>query len=375
MKKILSMAAVAVMAVLGLVSCNDSNDTPKYVDVLVTNGVYVVNRGNQSSSIDGSLTYFDYTADKTSQNVYRLKNNASLGGSVCGATTYGSRIYIVGGDEQMIFVADKSTAAKIANIPTTGMKPRSVAGYGGMVYVSTYDNKVLAIDTLSNTITKTYECGNYSEGIDAIGKYVVTADSDYGKCEGNASISVIDTTTGKTTTYKNDLIMNPSKIMTFVDAYGSLHIYYLDYGKFDASYNQTGNGVYEIDNTGKSHKICDATMAAVGPNGYMYVINAPYSSKKTAPQYKVVSLGSTSNISQTFIDGKDIDAPAAIEVDPANGLIIITSYLKDADGKTQYSAPGKAIIYNAAGSKVKEFATGVDPVTICFSYGIKTIEL
>lgn len=374
MKKFFSMVATIATAALALTSCNDSNNDPQEFDVLVSTGAFIVNSGNVSKGVDGSLSFYDYTNQTTSQNVYRSKNGVSLGGTVNDAIVHGSKLYIVGSGEKTIFVANAKTIEKIINIPTGEYTPRHIAAYGDKVYVSTYNNKVLAIDTLTCTVQKTYDCGNYSEGIKAIGKYVFTADSNYGSGKDGASITVIDTEEGSSNSYKNDNIVNPTEILTFVDDYGYLHIYYVDSGSYDANWNQSGQGVYEFFTNGTSKKIVEATMAAVGTNGCMYTINAPYTYPATEPTYKIIDL-STGYIS-SFTDGKDIASPAAIAVDgtdPYNNLVFITSY-NMVDGYASYSTPGYAMIYKGnTGAKISKIDTGVGPTSLCFNYHIEKV--
>ena len=56
MKKYLLSLAVVLAGITLLASCDD-NDGPSYQYVTYSNGAYVVNAGNMSGSIDGTLTY------------------------------------------------------------------------------------------------------------------------------------------------------------------------------------------------------------------------------------------------------------------------------------------------------------------------------
>lgn len=375
------MAAVLAMAVLTMTSCND-DDTPNYSTVTVTDGLFIVNAGNKSGGIDGSLTFFDYASAKASQGVYKAKNNASLGITANDAVVYGSKIYIVGSGENTVFVANSKTIAKVANISTGDNTPRHIVAGGGKVFVSAYgkeneNGKVFAIDTLTNTITKTYEAGSYPEGINGVGEYLFVANSDYGNGQ-NPSISKININTGASELIKNDQIKNPSDILV----YGS-RVFYVDGGGYDANWNQSGQGVYELQSSGFSKKICETTMAAINTYyGIIYAINAPYTYPATTPQYIMYEL--SSNSTREFIDGKDIAYPALIKVDPLTNNVLITSY-NIVDGKTSYKTPGYGMLYNSTGSKLTykdesgatkdvRFETGVGPTGACFRYGTVTIQ-
>lgn len=353
MKKYFSIMALAAVAVLGFTACSDDDDAPQFEPVTISEGVFVINTGNKSNGIDGSLTYYDYAKATASQNVYKTTNGASLGGTVNDAVIYGSKIYIIGSDESTIFVADKNNKLKkITNIKAEvngeAVKPRHAVADGGFVYVTTYNNAVLAIDTLTYEITDTYACGSYAEGITVNNGILYTADSDYAK--GNASISMINLTTKATTTFTHELINNPTDII-----FDNGHCYILDNGTYDANWNQSGQGVFELTNDGSVKKLMEATSMAVA-DGKIYGINAPYSYPATDPTYNVYDIA-TGKVS-TFTDGRDISYPSMISADPVNGNVYITSYQLN-NGYADYAIEGYCVIYSADGTYKSKFECGV----------------
>ncbi|MBO5157174.1 MAG: PQQ-binding-like beta-propeller repeat protein [Prevotella sp.] len=354
MRKFYSIMAMAAIAALCLTSCDDDDDAPKYYAVETTEGVFVTNGGNMSGKIDGSLTYYDYANGKASHNVYQAANGASLGGTVNDAVVYGSKIYIIGSDESTVFVADKKTLKKVANVAIKvkgeAATPRHAAAYDGKVYVTTFSNAVLAIDTLTNTIAETYECGSYSEGIAVSDGKLYVADSDYGK--GNASISMIDLKTKTTTTFKHENIKNAVGI-----AVVNGRLFVQDSGSYDANYNQSGQGVYEIAN-GNVTKLADATeMAVDASHGKIYTINAPYTYPATPVSYGVIDTA-TGTVSK-FCDGTEIEYPGKISVDPVKGNVFITSYVMGTGGYADYKAPGYCTIYKLDGTYQGKFDCNV----------------
>ena len=64
MKRHLFNFAALMMGVALFTACSDSDSEKTTYPVAVTDGFYVVCSGNTSSSINGSLTYFDYTSLK-----------------------------------------------------------------------------------------------------------------------------------------------------------------------------------------------------------------------------------------------------------------------------------------------------------------------
>lgn len=390
MKKFLSLFAIAAMSLTLFTACDDDNDTPELKPVNVSEGVFIINAGNQTSSIDGSLTYINATTGAVTQNAFQSVNGRSLGGTVNDAVVYGNKLYIVSTDDNTLEVVDRSTLTSIKQISTTsllgatgGLKPRHVIAYSGKVYVSTYgdpatwgsyntDSKgyVVAIDTLSYAATK-YQVGNYPEGMTISDGHLYVANSSSGT--GVApSISSIDLTSGTVTEIKDELIKNPVQIEAVNGA-----LYILDSGTYDASYNQSGNGVYELKN-GKVTKVADATLMTVSNKSItrnieaspvLYLINNPYTYPAKPVTYSVYA--PLSGETTTFIDGSDIESPSGISVDPVTGKVYILSYVMGESGYADNSVAGYVNEYSASGTFIKKYTTGVGPTAIAFNTAVK----
>ena len=358
MKKYFLLWAMAGMtATLSLTSCSEDDDAPKLIPVETSEGVFVINSGNQSGGIEGSLTYYDYATASAKQSVYKNANGEGLGVTSNHAVVYGSKIYIVGSGEQTVFVADRKTLKKITNISVkvngeAAMPRQAIAGYG-YVFVSTYSNAVVAIDTLTNSISKTYPCGYYTEGMAIYNGFLYTADSNYGNGkQDNAgpSISAISLTTGETATFTHNLINNPIDVK-----FAGGRLFVLDSGLYDANWNQVGAGLFEIVN-GDVKLIADATEMAVS-NNKVFLFNAPYTYPATTPTYKVFD--ATSNKLTDLCDGSDIESPGKISVDPVKGYVYITSYHMGDYGYADYKGNGYCVIYNENGNKQGQFDCSV----------------
>lgn len=369
MRKFYSLFAIAAIAAFGFTSCDDDDDAPVLVPVETSEGAFVVCGGNMGGKIDGSLTYFDYASGTATQNAYKAANGESLGGTVNDAIIYGSKIYIVGSDEKTVFVANKNTLKSVAKIKAEvngeAVTPRHIAADYGKVFVTTFNNAVIAIDTLTNTIADTYECGSYSEGIAVSDGKLYVADSDYG--HGNASISMIDLKTKTTTTFKHENIKNAVGI-----AVVSGRLFVQDSGSYDANYNQSGQGVYEIVN-GNVKKLGDATeMAVDAVNSKIYTINAPYTNPATPVSYGVIDVA-TGSVSK-FCDGKEIGYPGKISVDPIKGNVYITSYVMGASGYASYKEPGYCTVYGPDGTYRSKFDCGVGAGVVVPNTSIEYVQ-
>ena len=377
MKKILFSFAVMALGTTLLTSCLGDDKTDQPAEYVVTNGALIVNNGNSTNGIDGTLTFLDYETGEARQGVFKNANGMSLGGTPNSVMCYGDRVYVAGSDENAVFVMNKKTFKLIEKISTTdemgeaeGAMPRSLTAYEDKVFVSTYGGYVAVIDTLTLSVRNTYKVGSYPEGM-AVGTkdnvpYLYVANSDYGN--GNGSISVINLSSGSTSEIKG--VRNPQEL-----AVAGENIFVLDWGYYDENWVQKDAGVYLINGNNVTKLIPDATgMAAAGYN--IVTFNAPYDSNKKV-SYSIFNIAySTLSTFTLSSDGANhIDSPAAISVDPNTGYVLIASRKINSDtGYPDYSAPGFVNMYTGNGEFVKSFDTGVEPHQITFLYGTVKVK-
>ena len=374
MKKYVSLLAVAATAAFALTSCNENDNTPWLLPVVTPNGVYVVNSGHQSGGINGSLTYYDYETGEATTGVYQAANNGnSLGMTANHAVVYGSKIYIVGSGEKTVFVADKNTLKNVANIRMVAngeaVTPRQVVAAYGYVFVSTYNNAVVAIDTLKNAIAQTYKSGDYSEGMTINGPYLYVANSNYGRGkEENSfpSISEINIYTGDTAMYVNEKLNNPVDVK-FVNN----RMFVLDSGSYDENWNQVGAGVYELVGGQPYFRAAATEMGVDGAR--LFLINAPYTSEGTEPTYTMFD--TANNGLTTFSTGTDIQYPGKISTDPVKGYVYITSYTIGASGYANYKEPGYCVVYDINGNKLGQFNCGVGAGYVVPNFTVDYVQM
>ena len=397
-KYLLSLALMAMGSTLltGCLGDDSNNNTP--AEVPVTKGVFIINNGSFYNSIDGSLTYINYATMTPSaqQNVYQMVNGESLGGTPNDVLVYGQKVYIVGSDENTIFVLDAKNSRELKKVSTTallgdaeGRTPRRIAAFEGKVYFTTYGDGdkgyVAAIDTTKFdrndpiTFDAKYQVGSHPEGLafgidgtNTVTLYV--ANSDWSM--GNGSISKIDITSGNVTNTEFEKVKNPQEIAVAGDV-----LYVLDYGHYDEAYNQTDAGVYKISGNSVSLVVPNATgMAAAG--FYIYTFNDPFGGT-TGPSYSVYDIRSNSTAKLNLSGDSDhpIFSPRAIAVDPNTGNIFIASRQKDPDtGYPAYAMPGFVNVYQGYGLNanpgqfVESFQTGVEPHKIEFVHGTAKIQ-
>ena len=377
MKKYLFSFAVLAMGMSLLTACsNDDDDAPQKHLVDVSNGMFLVGSGNKSAGIDGNVSYIDYAKGVSTANAFKAVNGKSVGKTANFITSYGSKLYIVVDGEATIWVCNKQTLKIEKQLSTIellgekdGLSPRCAVGYDGKLYFACYgksldgDNGIVAaIDTVNFAKQQTYTVGSYPNGVALCGGYLFVTNSDYGMCV-KPSLSKIDLKSGVVTEIKNEAITNPMEILTVDNA-----VYFLDYGTYDANWNQTGAGVRKVTLDGKVTKVVDGT--AMGSDGKkIYTVNAPYGAGTiTYPIYDIAT-GAT-----TTWEPKGIFSPALIAADPVTGNVFVVSYQENPDkpGKAGYALPSYTNQYNAQGDFVKKYEnTATGPISVVFNTGVK----
>lgn len=375
MKKYFLSFAVLLAGTVVLTSCNDDDDAP-YVPqpIDVNHGVYVVNSGNQGGQINGSLTYLDATTWTLEKDAFSKVNGRSLGMTANDGIVYGSKLYIAVTGENTIEVLDNNTLKSLKQINTTaaigedkGKQPRHIIANDRYIYVSTFGGYVAAIDTATYEVVKTYATTPntdevakvYPEGMAIAGNTLYVANSSYGngKCP---SIGKIDLTSGNVTLIEDkENITNPNAVYV-----NGSDIYFLDYGTYDANWNQTGAGVKKISGEDITDIVAATSMSVAGNKIYTY--NTPYTTPATTPEYNVYDM--TTGKTTEFIAADSDDAPfsaAAICADPVRGYVYIASLNKDTETEyASYKTDGYINVYDLSGKLVKKCVTGVGPTAI-----------
>ena len=367
MKKMLNLAVMLLGVALFTACEKDNNDDHGSVPVFVNSGVYVVCSGSMSSGINGALTYFEYATKKNTLNIFKESNGMELGLTANDALRYGDKMYIVVDGENCVFVTNAKTMKLLHTIKTTdatmlgeqgGKSPRRIASYNGNIYVSTFGGYVAAIDTINFALQKKYQVGSYPEGVAISSSGIMyVANSDYGY--GNASISKVNLATGEATDLKDENIRNPQTIAVYGTGF-----YFLDYGVYGPApdYAQEHAGVYRYLNGVVTQVVPNATgMAAYDQTILTY--NTPYGGAGVSYSMYDVTSGQLSSYQP-----KDIEYPAAIEIDPVTGYVIIASY------KMVTSEWGTYPDYTSNGY-VNVYANGFNTVSATFECGVSPTRI
>lgn len=344
-----------LLAATAFVACDEdeevTNGNNQAPFVAQSTGFFVVNEGSSWNTIEGTLTYMDYTQEAANNGVFAAANGRSLGATPNGACLYGSKLYIPVTESNTIEVVSltdmKSTQIKL-DAHLAGA--RSIVSHKGAVYASLYSGHVIKLDTASLQVADSLALGagnTYPERMVVAGEKLYVPNSGY---MYGTTVSVIDLATFTKTT---DLTVpqNPTKL----EADASGNVYLLCMG----DYATQAATIYQLDViTGNATALAQATMMDI-PDGTntLYACNAPYGGEVS---YFKMNLASV-NLTQEKLN-VSVNAPYAIAVDPVNGNIVVTSMQSSYD----YTAPGYANVYDSNCQLLKKVDTGVNPGTICF---------
>lgn len=363
MKKYLLSIAVLMAATISFTSCDDDDDCPTCPPpvTIVQNGVYVINEGNYSYQINGTLDFLGYDVAKgtysMTDSIFEKVNGRSLGGTPNDALIFSdSLLCIAVADENRVeFV---NTLTKKASTAIKIEKPRELAYESGSnyIYVSSYTGKVYKIDMTTRTIAgESEKVGANLEGIAVAGNKLYVCNS----CNPDYTYNKNVVELNANTLAKNqdiEVVDNPVDVINAGDA-----IFILSMGNYGDK-----PATVQMLKDGQLSTIGNATMMAYDAyNDQLYMINAPFGGDK---EYKVYNLknGQTT----TFLTNPDIFSPYSLAVNPVNGDVFITSSTKNPDtGYADYTADCKLYRYTSAGTLLGTYDCGVNPGTIvCDSY-------
>lgn len=344
-----------------LTSCSDDdvNDEPVYEPVDVSNGLFVVNRGNYFNKIEGSLTYLDYSTNLAKQNVFQAANNRSLGASPNSGIIYGSKMYVAVSQSNVVDVIDVKSMKSLKQIKPVegnGTEPRYLASHNGKVYVSMFDGYVAKIDTVSLAVESSVKVGDNPEEIAVAGDYLYVANSGYGKGE---TLSKIDLRSF-TETKKINVGLNPSKIVA-----NERYLFVICMG----NYKDIKAMAKRVDvATEKVTDFAPATLAAIDGDD-VYLINSPYG--MDAKDYTYLKYSDDSPLNPEPFVSEGVDSPESVAVDPVTEHVFVGSFVMGAYGYADYSVNGYLKEYDEDGKFVRRYETGVDPYYIIFNTSVR----
>ena len=364
MKRNLLKYILVILVCLAIASCRKYTMSPRRGGgTFPISGLYVLNIGQADTS---SLSFYSLNTKQITADQYQTANGQTLGQTGNDIEIYGSKMYIVVTNANVVDIVNPKTGKLIkqdsllnSTIATPWYnyqkQPRNIAFYKGSAYISCYDGTVAVMDTLTLSIKATIALPGsfYQEGLVVANDKLYVADTDFGITN---TVSVISLKTNKEI---KKITVIPDPVSLAADSYGNVYVL-SSYTDDFQSYNISPGGLTIIDSktdnvkpnpvpgTGQIEKSSipitvngDLVYYATGDNKI-----AVYNAKTQAP------------ISTSFVtDGTAIQFPNSIAVNAATGEVYI------GDAKDRISN-GSIDVFDKTGKLEYAFATGINPVKI-----------
>jgi YVTN family beta-propeller protein len=312
-------------ALLTLGACSKNDDPgPDPTPIPDYYGVFVLNEG-QFGQQNASLGFIKI-------NDMGYSDTTNLGNNGNDAIRFGGNMYITVTESNKVVVVNYYSGKIVKTIPMK--QPRNLAYLGKNVFVTNYNNRVVAIDTTSLTAVDSIEVGRTPEEIVRMnGKlYVANSGSKDGWSNGNFD--------------KTISVLNPSPLsisrtievaenVTSLTADSARNRLYANTSAIDAS---RPSRLYVINTQSENEAPVKLTF---GANRMLTVGNqALLISDNFEPNKKqILLMDLTNRNTEKFIDNSEIKDPYALAIHPVGGEI----WIADANG---YSAKGKVYVYN-----------------------------
>ena len=353
MKKIIrSFYFVLIAAVFTACEKNDPVPEPEQPGESIS-GVFILNQGSYGLNNAG-ISYYDFETGNVRFDIA----NGKLGDTGQDMIAYGSKLYVSVSSSGRVSVFDLKSQTSITDIDLSDgdqpREPRSLASYGGKVYVTTYDGNVVRIDTTSLSQDGITPVGSNPEGIAAVnGKLYVANSGGLNYPDFNNTLSIVDIATfqeEKTLTVG----LNPNVV--HADSYGNVYLTYV------GNYADVSGGIQRIDT--KTNAVSDISISAnhdftiVGDSLYFYgtTYDSDWNTISSFGIYNVKTQQLVTN--QLITDWTSIQTPYGIGVNETTRDV----YIADTD----YSTPGVVYVFGADGKKKNTLNVGVNACKFVF---------
>ncbi|MDD2327178.1 MAG: YncE family protein [bacterium] len=345
---------ITLSAALLLWGCADNNnpaeETPDNSKALL-----ILNEGSREGN-NATLARYDLQEETIIKEYFNLVNKDGLGDVANDMVQHGSKIYIAVTNSGTVEVIDAASGISIQQIimktaSGASKEPRRLAAYGGKVYVTSFDDTVTRIDTLSLAIDGSVTVGMDPEGIAIKNNKIYVANSGGLNWENgyDNSLSVINLTSF-TEEKKIEVGTNPGSL--YADSQGDLYL------------TVTGNyadepGAFKMIRSGSSTVETIAGIASpqkfVISNNMAYIICGAWEEPNRLVVYDCLE---EEIVSDSFIsDGTEIPIMNNVSVDPVTGDFFVAS--------TDYIHPGDVYWFDKRGTlKNRLIAVGINPSVV-----------
>ncbi|MDD2243231.1 MAG: hypothetical protein PHR13_01260 [Dysgonamonadaceae bacterium] len=340
-------------------SCSDLEDIIDVSELppLQTKKLLILSEGGMGLN-NSTLALFDLRSNFKDLDYFQTTNNRGLGDTANDILKYGSKIYLVINGSSVIEIINVENGKSLKQIPlkTTDGKskqPRSIAAYGGKVYITSFDDTVTRIDTTLLSVDANITVGQDPEGICIKNNKIYVANSgglNFMSGDYDKTVSVINLQSFKEEK-KIEVGMNPNKI--YADSEGDIYVnirgnYTSEPAAFKKITPSTGV-VSTIENV--------VATEFVLVNDKAYILLSEWGKPSVIKVYDCLSEKLTT---ETFIsDGTVIDNGYKINVDAFSGDVYVNT--------SDFISAGSTFCFDKNGKlKFKLDKVGLNPCGIVF---------
>lgn len=340
---------LSLLAALFITACSDT-DSPIDEPLPVDQTLYILNEGgfNQNNS---TLAHYNVETGELDRDYFRTVNKRGLGDTGNDMMLYGSKLYVVVNVSSTIEVLDAANGKSIRQIDMkledgSAREPRQIVSHDGKVYVTSYDDTVTRIDTLTLEIDTSIEVGLDPDGIVVSNNKLYVANSgglNYANGYDN-TVSVINLG-NFTEENKIEVGVNPTNLQS--DSRGNIYVSVLgNYFDILPSFKRIDRTTGEVTTI---EEVTSPSRFIISDNK-AYIVNGSYG----AP-YRVMVYDCQEQklLSDNFVtDGTEISTIHNITRDEKNGDLYVMAadytapssvYCFDKDGKLKYTLPAVGI--------------------------------
>ncbi len=354
MKKNRLFIYLMALAALFFTSCEkdpiEKPDVPEETSALL-----ILSEGSFNSN-NSTLANYNLETGALDRDYFNTVNQRGLGDTGNDMLLYGSKVYIVVSGSNIVEVINAKTGKSLKTITIQGT-PRNAAAYNGKVYVTSFDDKVTRIDTLSLIAEASITVGRDPEGICVANNKIYVANSgglDYATGNFDSTVSVIDVNSFKEEK-KIEVGKNPYQV--FADSQGDIYVstraIYDGWTQIASSTLKKISGLtYEVE-----------TISGMDPSKFTIVNDKAYIviNDYTKAIVSVYDCVNEKVLVENLVPANlEMGTPYYVSVDNASGDLFITDPL-------DYKIPGNVHCLDKDGNlKYSLKGVGVNPTVVIF---------
>ena len=328
---------------------------PEPIPDTYANGLFILNEGlfQQNNS---TLSYYNFKDGTFTENIFLNVNHRGLGDVGNDLQRYGSKLYIVVNNSNIVEVVDAKTVQSLKTINLNGKQPRYITFLDNKAYISCFDGDVVRIDTAALEVEATVHTGPNPDGICTCnGKIYVSNSGGLSAPNYGNTVSVIDPASF-TVTKDITVAINPTRIKS----YNNRYVYVVsngDYGTVPYTFQKID---CQTDEVVKTYNLEVLNFEIHQNLAYIYTYNF---NTMTSAWISVLDLETDEIVKEQFIsDGTQLKTPYGIKVNPLNGDVYIT------DAGT-FTTNGDIYCFDKNGKKKFSFEGGLNPSAMVIDFG------